>query len=134
MVDRAGRRDHDALRGVALVVEGLQLLARNGADDLGGPDHRAPQRVRAEHRLAEHVEDPLLGIVLVHRDLLEHDLALGLQGFEPRPPDHLGDHVERPLQVTIQHARVQRGRSPGRCPALISAPIASKISSISCER
>ena len=90
-------------------MKGLQLLACNGADDVRGTDHRPPQRVRAEHRLAEHVEYPILGIVLVHRDLLEHDLALGLQGFEPRLPDHLGEHVERPLQVTIQHARVQRG-------------------------
>jgi hypothetical protein len=70
-------------------VEGRQLLARDRADDLGRADHRAPERMLAEDRLAEHVEDAVLGIVFVHRDLLEHDLALGVELAEARMPDHV---------------------------------------------
>ena len=32
----------------------------------------------AEHGLGDQVVDELLRLVLVHRDLLEHDLALGV--------------------------------------------------------
>ena len=110
MVDRSGGRDHDALREIALRVERRQLLARDRADDLGGADHRPAQRMRAEDRLAEHVEDAVLGIVFVHRDLLQHDLALGLELAEARAPDHVAHHVERALEVPVEHARVQRGR------------------------
>ena len=60
-------------------------------------------------RLAEQVEDLVLRVVLVHRDLFEHDLALGLQIAEARAPDHLGHHVEGLLQVAVEHARVERG-------------------------
>ena len=95
---------------VARGVEGAQLLARHRPDHLGAADHRAPERVRAEDRLAEHVEDAVLGVVLVHRDLFEHDLALGLELAHARAPDHVGDHVEGALQVAVEHARVHRGR------------------------
>ena len=64
----------------------------------------------AEDRLAEHVEDAVLGVVLVHRDLFEHDLALGLQLAHQRAPHHVGDHVKGALQVAVEHARVHRGR------------------------
>ena len=133
VVDRAGGGDHDRLRQRSARVEGLQLLARDRADDLGGADHRAPQRVLAEDGLAEHVEDPVLGIVLVHRDLLEHDLALGLRA--------LRSAAARPSRAITSKAR-SRWRSSTRVysevaslsvPALISAPIASKIWSISSE-
>ena len=60
----------------------------------------------AEHRLAEYVEHRVLRVVLVHGDLLEHDLALGIDVDERRPPHHVGDHVERARQVFVQHPRV----------------------------
>ena len=63
----------------------------------------------AEDRFAQQVEDPVLRIVLVHRDLLEHDLALGLELAEARAPDHVGHHVERALEVPVEHAGVQGG-------------------------
>ena len=67
-----------------------------------------PERVVAEDRRAEHVEDRVLRVVLVHRDLLEHDLALGVDVVERRPPDHVGHHVERARQVLVEHPRVDR--------------------------
>jgi hypothetical protein len=76
VLDAAGRGDHDVAREVALAVEGLQLLARRRA--------RRPRRARASRaragrrgrssRRARRRSAP--GVVLVHRDLLEHDLAL----------------------------------------------------------
>ena len=133
VVDRAGRRDHDVCGRVAR-RRGRRAAARasTARDHLGAADHRAPERVRAEDRLAEHVEDAVLGVVFVHRDLLEHDLALGLELAEARAPDHVAHHVEGALEVAVEHARVQRGASLS-VPALSSAPIASKIWSISSE-
>ncbi len=93
MIDRAGRRDHDGLRQVALAVKGAQPVQLDRAHHLRAADHRATERVLAEDGLAEHVEDPVLGVVFVHRDLLEHHLALGREVFEARLPDHLPHHV-----------------------------------------
>ncbi|HEX4836983.1 MAG TPA: hypothetical protein VFV03_00440, partial [Solirubrobacteraceae bacterium] len=53
----------------------------------------ATERVRAEDHPAEQVEHPVLRVVFVHRDLLEHDLALGLELAEARRPDHVAHHV-----------------------------------------
>ena len=50
------------------------------------------------------------GLVLVHRDLLEHDLALGFDVGERRREDHVGHHVERARQVAVEHAGVDRRR------------------------
>ena len=69
-----------------------------------------PERVVSEHRLAEHVEHLLLRIVLVHRDLLEDHRPLGVDVVERGPEHHVGHHVERPLQVRVDDARVDRGR------------------------
>ena len=63
---------------VAGVVVGGDVGDRDRGDHLGLAEHPAPERVLAEDRLGEHVVDPVLRLVLVHRDLLEHDLALGV--------------------------------------------------------
>jgi hypothetical protein len=78
-------------------VKRAQRRRERAPDDLRPSDDRPPERVIAEHRLAEHVEDAILRVVLVHRDLLEHDLALvgEVVAVQPRPPDHVGDDVER---------------------------------------
>ena len=64
----------------------------------------------AEHRLPEHIEHLLLGIVLVHGDLLENDRALGLDVLERGSEDHVGDHVEGGVDVIVDHPRVHRRR------------------------
>ena len=79
VVDRAGRRHHDVGRHVARRVEGAQRVGSGGADDVGTADDGPPERMTAEDGLAEHVEDLVLRVVLVHGDLLEHDLALLLE-------------------------------------------------------
>ena len=52
-------------------------------------DHRPAERVRAEDGLGDEVVDELLRRVLEHRDLLEHDLALGVELVEERREDHV---------------------------------------------
>ena len=90
------------------------VIARQGTpsdrrDDVGGADHRAPERVVAEHSLAHQVVDELVRRVLVHRDLLEHDLALGVELGEERRVDHVAHHVERLLEVVVGDAHVDDG-------------------------
>ena len=85
----------------------------------------------AEHRLAEHVEHLLLRVVLVHRDLLEDHLALGVD-VASAP----GGTPCRPSRRTRRRgARRSRGRrptsSPCRCPRSARRPSPSKIWSIS---
>jgi hypothetical protein len=53
--------------------------------------------------------DELLRRVLDHRDLLEHNLPLGVELGERRREDHVGHHVERRLQVAVGDARIDDG-------------------------
>ena len=72
-------------------------------------DHRPSERVVAEDGLREEVVHELLRRVLVHRDLLEHDLALLVDLGEGRREDHVGHDLERRLDVVIGDARVDDG-------------------------
>ena len=108
VVDRSRGGHDDRRRHVAARVERGDLPDRRVADHRGAADDRPAERVVAEDRGAEHVEDGVLRVVLVHRDLLEHDLALGVDVVERRPPDHVGHHVERARHVLVEHARVDR--------------------------
>ena len=54
--------------------------------------------------------DAVLRLVLVHRDLLEHDLALGVDLGIGRPEQHLREQVEGLFGVLVEEARVQVGR------------------------
>ena len=83
--------------------------------------------------LGEDVVDLVRRLVLVHRDLLDHDLALGVDVGVRGPQHHVAHHVEGALEVLVEEARVDATSSPCRCPAFISAPMPSKISSISVE-
>ena len=60
----------------------------------------------AEDGLGDQVVHELLRRVLVHRDLLEHDLALGVELVEGRREDHVAHHVDRRLEVVVRDARV----------------------------
>ena len=86
-------------------MEARDLRRRSAGDHAGTADDRAAERVRSEDRLAEHVEHLLLGIVLVHRDLLEDHGALGVDVVQRWPEDHVGHHVERLRKVLLNHTR-----------------------------
>ena len=71
------------------------------------PEHAPAERVTAEDRPVEHVVDLVLGLVLVHRDLLEHDLALGVDLRVGRAEQHLRQEVEGLLGVGVEESRVE---------------------------
>ena len=60
----------------------------------------------AEDGVGDQVVHELLRRVVVHRDLLEHDLALGLELGERGREDHVAHHVHRGLEVVVGDARV----------------------------
>ena len=109
VLDVPGGGDDDVLRRVAGVVIAGDLGNRDRADHLGAPEHPAAERVVAEDRLGEDVVDAVGGLVLVHRDLLEHDLALGvdLVRRQRRGEQHLAISVERVLGVLVEQPRVE---------------------------
>ena len=82
MVEVARRRDDYVPGHVHRAVVALDRATGDRRDHLGGADHGPPERVAAEDRLRDQVVHELLRRVLVHRDLLEHDLALGLEVVE----------------------------------------------------
>ncbi|MEZ5062404.1 MAG: hypothetical protein R2700_12980 [Solirubrobacterales bacterium] len=110
VLEAARRRDDDVGAAVAGLVVGGDVRDRDRADHLGGPEHPAAQRVLAEDRVGEHVVDAVGGLVLVHRDLLDHDLPLGVDVREGRLQEHLGEQVERGLGVLVEEPREEVGR------------------------
>ena len=107
--DVPGRGDDDVAARVHRAVIAGDRAPADRRDHLGGADHGPPERVRAEDRLGEQVVHELLRRVLVHRDLLEHDLALLVELGERRREDHVGHHLERCVDVPVGDARVDDG-------------------------
>ena len=63
----------------------------------------------SEDGLCDDVVDEILRVVLDHGDLLEHDLALGVELGEGGLVDHPDHDVERRLQSIVRNARVEDG-------------------------
>ncbi len=59
-----------------------------------------------EDRICDQIVDELLRSILVHRDLLEHDLAFGIELRERGRKDHVTHDVHRDCEVMIRDARV----------------------------
>ena len=104
-----GRSDDDVAGRVARAVIRGDRAPGDVGYHLRAPQHGASQRVVPENRLREEVVDQLLRRVLDHRDLLEDDLALGVEVDELRREDQVGHHVERFLDMLVQHACVDDG-------------------------
>ena len=64
----------------------------------------------AEDRLVEDVVNLVLRLVLVHRDLLQHDLALGVDLRICRAEQHLGEEIESLVRVRVEESRIEIGR------------------------
>ena len=109
VIDAAGGGDDGARRHVAGTVEGANRPARYGRDHLGAAHDRPAERVPAEDRCPGQVVHELLGRVLDHGDLLEHDLPLRVQVVERGRVDHVGHHVEGGLEVVVHDARIDDG-------------------------
>ncbi len=109
VADVARRREHDLVVLVGTPVVAGERPLRDARDHLGGADHGASERMRAEHGLGREVVDEVVRRVLDHRDLLEHDLALGVDVGELRAEDHVRHHVERALEPVVGDPRVEHG-------------------------
>ena len=110
VVEVPGGADDDVGAGVAGAVVGVDVRDRDRGDHLRLPQHPAPQRVLAEDGVGEEVVDAVLRLVLVHRDLLQHDLALGVDLGVGRGEQHLRQQVEDLLGVLVEEAGVEVGR------------------------
>jgi hypothetical protein len=108
------RPDDDVAGGVHRAVIRGDRTAADRRDHLGRSDHRAPERVAAEHRFREEIVHELLRRVLVHRDLLEHDLTLLVELGERGRVHHVRHHAYRLLDVPVGHARVDDRVLPRR--------------------
>jgi hypothetical protein len=91
MLDVPRGGDHDVRPGVSRPVIGVDLGDRDRADHLGLAEDTAAERMAAEDRAVEHVVDLVLWLVLVHRDLLEDDLTLGVDLRVGGAEQHLGE-------------------------------------------
>ena len=107
VLEVAGGADDDLRAGVATAAVALDVRDRDRGDHLGLAEHTAAERVGAEDGLGEDVVDPVLGLVVVHRDLLQHHLALGVDVGVGRGQQHLREQVEDLVGVLVEEARVQ---------------------------
>ena len=124
VVEVPGRGEHDVAADVHRAVVGGERAPADRRDHVARADHRPAERVVAEHRFREEVVHELLRRVLVHRDLLEHDLALGVELGERRREDHVRHHVERGLEMRVGNARVDDGvLARGRRVQLAAEPV-----------
>ncbi len=127
MAHVAGRREHDLLTLVGAAVVRRQRATRHGGDDVGATDHRPSQRMRAEDRLGGDVVHEVVRRVLDHRDLLEDDLAFGVDVRERRAEDHVRHHVERTLEPVVGDPRVDDGRLARRCGVQLAAELVEDL-------
>ena len=110
VVDVAGGGQHDVRADVRAPVVAEQRPPRDRGDHLGPADHRPAERMRPEDGLGREVVHDVLRVVLHHRDLLEHDLALRVDVGQRGREDHVRHHVERDVDVVVGDAGVDDGR------------------------
>ena len=89
--------------------------ARSRTDHLGRAEHRpAEGMARRRPPCRRDRRSSSCGRVLDHGDLLEHDLALGVEVGEGGREDHVRHHVERRLEMLVEHAGVHDRVVAGR--------------------
>ena len=105
----SGRRHHEVPADVAAVVVRRDRWDGHVRDHLRAADDRPAQRVVAEDGCRQDVVHLVRGLVLVHGDLLDHHLALGVDVRVGGPQHHVRQHVEGLVEMLVQEARVHRG-------------------------
>ena len=106
-----GHRDDDPGRRVGLhevAVDGVAPIFLHG---LPGPQDGPAERVTFPDLRGEEVMDQVVGRVLHHLDLLEHNrlFALELLGVEDRVQEDVGQEIDRERQVLVEHLDVEAG-------------------------
>ena len=87
MVEVAGHRDDQVARPVVVVEEASGSRRWSSASTLGGvPEHLAAEGVVGEHRRRALLRRVVGGLVGVHQDLVEDDLALGVDVVDAAAP------------------------------------------------
>src|SRR5450759_4226979 len=99
-----GRGDDDVTGAVHALVEARDRAPADRRDHLGAAQYAPAEGMVAEDRLADEVVDLILRGVLEHCDLLEHDLALGVDIGEGRHEDHVGHDIDRALELVVGNA------------------------------
>ena len=77
--------------------------------DVVAAEHLAAERVLGKDRAREQVVDEVVGRVVAHPDLFEDDppLRLDVVDAERRVPQHVGEDVERGLELHVGNAHVE---------------------------
>ena len=78
-IDLAGRGQHDVAGAVAAVEIAAHRLDRQIGDAFGGAQHASAQRMRAEIGRPAFLVGPERRLVLVHLDLFDDHLFLGVE-------------------------------------------------------
>ena len=106
-VDPARPGQHDILRAVAAAEVFPHRRHRQLADALGGAQHAPAQRVRAVVQRPALVVGPERRLVLVHLNLFEDHLLLGVEiVLAERGAEDVGQQFRRPVLVLRQHGGV----------------------------
>ena len=112
VVEVAGGGDDHVGGPVVALVEPRHLGPGQRLDRVDGAGDRAAERgLGAVGLLGEQVVHHVVGVVVVHRDLVEDHVALGLDvlGGEQRGGDHVAEHVDRQAEVLVEDPRVEAG-------------------------
>jgi hypothetical protein len=106
VIDVACDRHHHPLGNVAADVKRMQLRPSHRRYRVDTADHGAADGMAVEHRRKEHITDRVLGVVVAHRDFLEHHVAFEIDIVcgAPSSQHHIGHQVDRQLQIGVEHA------------------------------
>ena len=112
VVDVAGGRDHHVRRAGSAAGRSATIWSRvSAAIDSSVPAIGRPSGESPQACVGEQVVHDVVGVVVVHRDLVEDHVALGLDvlGGEQRAGDHVAEHVDGQRQVLVEDPRVEAG-------------------------
>ena len=105
-----GDRDHHVPGAIPLGEEPSDVVGRGGFDRVTLAGGLAAERMIGEQTGSEVAVHDVFGTVVVHRQLFEDHLALGLDVAvaQRRAAEHVAEHVEPERQVVARHAAVVR--------------------------
>lgn len=110
------RRHDQPIRPVMLREIGEQLLPRDRLHGLLGADDRSTDRMAGPQCLIDEIVDVVVRRIADAADLLDDHVPLFLQfgGIEERMLQHVGEDIERQLQMLARHLHPVIGVFPAR--------------------
>ncbi len=124
--------DGTVVRGVI----GGDVVARHRGDRLLAAEHLTAERMLGEERVGEQVVHEIVGRVVAHPDLFEDHLPLGLDvvGAEGGVPQHVGQDVERELELRVGDAHVEHGVLVGGERVHLAADRLDRLRDLACAQ